>query len=100
MTYDQATQRILDKALSLKDGWTRADNPYAGDVYTHPDLPGVALCCLSPHSVTLRLGNAIGNFVASSDDLTKHIEVVKRSIEDARAAALESRIIEIASKMS
>lgn len=107
MTYPQATQRILEKVLSLDSGWTRASTDYIGSVtegvYTHPELPGVMLshCYNNTHSsVTLRTSDDKRYHVASSDALTKHIEVVKRSIADAEALALENRIIEIASKLS
>lgn len=106
MTYPQATQLILEKALSLDSGWAHASTDYIGsfieDAYTHPKLPGVVLYHShnGSHShITLRTDDDLRLTVTSSDALSKHIEVVKRSIADAEALALENRIIEIASKL-
>ena len=111
MTYEQATQRILEKALSLTSGWSPHHTDHIGswvtDYYHNDALPGAFLvnaCNFSSRepttSTALRTSDDNCCFIASSDALTAHLEVVRQSIADEQRRTYEDKIIEIASKLT
>ena len=104
MNHNEAQQLILDKAISLSDGWKVECEDYISGVtrhYSNPALPGVWLShqydTRSPASgtVTLRIASEL-HFIACSANLDAHLEVVKQSVADGQKLAMEKRIIEIA----
>lgn len=107
MTLEQATQKILDKALSLTDGWvgTYEDHTYgATRHYRNPALPGVVLV----YNYDSEEGTTSAQLLtdkwvlvaATSDDLLKHVKVVHNSINRAAQKAKEESIIAIAQQIS
>lgn len=111
MTLEQATQKILDKALSLTDGWENTYRDYtygATRHYRNPALPGVVLV----YNYDSEEGTTSAQLLtdkwvlvaATSDDLLKHVEVVHNSIHNSinRAArkAKEESIIAIAQQIN
>ena len=106
MTLEQATQKILDKALSLTDGWVEAYEGYVSGVtrhYGNPALPGIVLVHnYSPREGggTARLMATGADFVCTSDALLKHVNVIRESIARAALKAKEDAIIAIAQQIS
>ena len=107
MTLEQATQKILDKALSLTDGWVEVYEEYLpGTVtrhYSNPALPGIVLI----HNYSPKEGGGTahirtdkGDFIVSSDALLKHVSVIRESIASAAQKATEDAIIAIAQQIS
>lgn len=106
MTLEQATQKILDKALSLTDGWVETYEDYVSGVtrhYSNPALPDIVLV----HNYSPREGAGTaclrtdkGDFVVASDALLLHVSVIRESIACAAQKAKEDSIIAIAQQIN
>lgn len=109
MTLEQATQKILDKALSLTDGWVETYEDYssAGVIrhYRNPALPDIVLVHdYDPRGTagtagtvgTARLVTTRLDFLVTSDALLKHVGVIRESVARAAQKAKEDSIIAIA----
>lgn len=106
MTLEQATKKILDKALSLTDGWVVTYEDYTSGVtlyYSNPALPSTVLVHnYAPREGvgTARLVTARLDFLVSSDALLKHVGVIRESIARAALKAKEDSIIAIAQQIN
>jgi len=106
MTFSQASEHILNKAVSLKTGWKQSYESYLAGVtrhYINDALPGVFLYHQyqpGTKSISVSLCECqTGGFIINSDELTVHMAIVQQSILDEEKLAHENRIIEIAKKL-
>ena len=121
MTLEQATQKILDKTLSLTDGWVleyQITDSVSQERYAHPELRGASVMHTTrevtylpwadmtveqhkmAHKGVAMLITDTAEPIVTSDALLKHVSVIRESVARAALKAKEESIIAIAQQIN